>query len=183
MSADHDHSRDDDHSGDHDRRAVRIRSATPDDVNAVVEIYNDVLETGSTIWRETRTTVGERLDWLEETTAAGYPVLVADHDGVLGFIGTGPFRPWPGYARTSEHSIHVHRDARNRGIGRLLLDAAEEALRKQDFHVMVAGIDAENVGSIRFHERAGFAEVARLPEVGLLRGSWRDLVFVQKQLI
>lgn len=31
---------------------------------------------------------------------------------------------------------------------------------------MVAGIDAGNVGSIRFHERVGFFEVARMPEIG-----------------
>jgi L-amino acid N-acyltransferase YncA len=168
--------------GDESRGAAAIRAATPDDLRAIVEIYNDVIETSSTIWSESLTTIDERLDWLQEKASAGYPVLVAKDHGVLGFIATGPFRPWPGYAKTSEHSIHVHRDARNRGVGGLLLDAAEQALRSQGIHVMVAGIDAENHGSIRFHARAGFSEVARMPEVGFLRGEWRDLVLVQKRL-
>jgi L-amino acid N-acyltransferase YncA len=47
---------------------------------------------------------------------------------------------------------------------------------------MVAGIDSENEGSLRFHARAGFLETGRMPEVGQMRGSWRDLVLVQKIL-
>jgi phosphinothricin acetyltransferase len=163
--------------------ATAVRPATERDLDAIVVIYNDVLETSSTIWSESPTTIDERRDWLAEKRTADYPVLVAEEEEVLGFIAAGPFRPWQGYARTVEHSIHVHRDARNRGVGGLLLGAMERALRDRDTHVMVAGIDAANDGSIRFHMRAGFVEVARMPEVGCLRGTWRDLVLVQKQLV
>jgi len=169
--------------GDKSRSAAALRSATEGDLDAIVAIYNDVLETSSTIWSESPTTIGERRDWLAEKETADYPVLVAEEDEVLGFIAAGPFRPWKGYAKTVEHSIHVHRDARNRGVGGLLLGAMERALRDRGTHIMVAGIDAANDGSIRFHARAGFIEVARMPEVGYLRGAWRDLVLVQKQLV
>jgi phosphinothricin acetyltransferase len=47
---------------------------------------------------------------------------------------------------------------------------------------MVAGIDAENDGSLRFHARAGFVEVGRMPDVGQLREAWRELVLVEKIL-
>ncbi len=109
-------------------------------------------------------------------------MVAEDSSGVLGFIAAGPFRPWPGYATTCEHSIHVRRDARGRGIGAGLLAGIQDALCSRGTHVMVAGIDAANDGSLRFHVRAGFVEVARMPEVGLLKGSWRDLVLVQKTL-
>jgi L-amino acid N-acyltransferase len=163
--------------------AARIRPATSDDLNEIVAIYNDVVATSSTIWSETPTTFDERLQWLNDKANADYPVFVgADQDAVLGFISAGPFRPWPGYANTCEHSIHVRSDARNRGIGRLLLETMEQTLRIRGTHVIVAGIDADNEGSIRFHARAGFTEVARMPEVGSLRGQWRDLVLLQKLL-
>ncbi len=35
---------------------------------------------------------------------------------------------------------------------------------------------------IRFHERLGFVEVARLPEVGVKFGRWLDLVLLQLRL-
>jgi L-amino acid N-acyltransferase YncA len=130
-----------------------------------------------------RPSVKQRREQFAETLLLGYPVFAAeDSTGVIGFIEAGPFRPWSGYATTCEHSIHVHRGARGRGIGSHLLALMEGALRARGSHVMVAGIDSSNDGSLRFHARAGFVEVARMPEVGSLRGSWRDLVLVQKVL-
>jgi L-amino acid N-acyltransferase YncA len=158
-----------------------LRTAEERDLSAVVAIYNDVLETTFSIWSEQPTSLSERREWLAQAARLDYPVLVAeDESGLLGFIAAGPFRPWPGYARTCEHSIHIRRDARNRGLGSRLLVAMEDALRDRGIHVMVAGIDAGNGGSLRFHARAGFLEVARMPEVGFVRGLWRDLVLVQK---
>jgi L-amino acid N-acyltransferase len=48
-------------------------------------------------------------------------------------------------------------------------------------HVMIGAIDGGN-GSIRFHQRHGFVEVARLHEVGFKFGRWLDLVLVQRTL-
>ena len=160
-----------------------VRPARADDLAALVAIYNDVMHTTSTIWREEPISVDERQQWLADASASGYPILVAiDPSGLLGFIASEPFRAWPGYAATYEHSIHVRRDARSGGIGGCLLEAMEKALRARGAHVMVAGIDSANDGSLRFHARAGFRETGRMPEVGRLRGSWRDLVLVQKIL-
>ena len=161
----------------------RIRPPHRHDVAAITAIYNDVMQSSFTIWREEPTSLAEREAWLDETSTRGHPVLVAaDRTGVLGFIAAEPFRPWPGYAATWEHSIHVRRDARSHGLGRCLLDAMQSALRTRGAHIMVAGIDSENDGSLRFHARAGFVQTGYMPHVGRLRGTWRDLVLLQKAL-
>jgi phosphinothricin acetyltransferase len=59
-----------------------------------------------------------------------------------------------------------------------LIDRARAAGK----HVMIAGVDAENEASIRFHERLGFERVARFKEVGYKFGRWLDLVFLQLML-
>jgi L-amino acid N-acyltransferase YncA len=160
-----------------------IRPAQENDLAAIVAIHNDVMQTSFTIWREKPTSVAERQKWLTESSTMGYPVLVArDASGVLGFIAAEPFRPWPGYAATWEHSVHVRQDVRSRGVGGCLLDAMQATLRTRGAHVMVAGIDSENEGSLRFHVRAGFLETGRMPEVGHMRGSWRNLILLQKTL-
>jgi phosphinothricin acetyltransferase len=46
-------------------------------------------------------------------------------------------------------------------------------------HSMIAGIDAENHGSIRLHESLGFAKVGHLHQVGFKFGRWLDLVFLE----
>jgi L-amino acid N-acyltransferase YncA len=163
---------------------VVVREAEPADLREIVAIYNEVLATTSAIWSDQPTSVAEREVWLTGKRAGNYPVLVAsDSSGVLGFATCGPFRAWPGYAGTVEHSIHIRTDARGHGIGAMLLSSLEDRARSLGTHVMVAGIDATNDGSIRFHRRAGFVEVARMPEVGQLRGTWRDLVLMQKILV
>jgi L-amino acid N-acyltransferase YncA len=162
---------------------VVIRPAAEADLAAIVAIYNDVMRTSFTIWQEEPTSLAERQEWLEETSTTGYPALVAvDRSGVLGFIAAEPFGPGAGYAATWEHSIHVRRDSRSRGIGGWLLDTMQTTLRTRDAHIMVAGIDSENDGSLRFHARAGFVETGRMPEVGQMRGSWRNLILLQKTL-
>lgn len=162
---------------------LTIRSAHRRDVPEIVAIYNDVLRTSSTIWSEQPATVTERESWLEEKRSAGFPVLVAaGASEVVGFVAAGTFRAWPGYAATNEHSVHVRADARGRGIGTHMMKALESDLRASGVHVMVAGIDAENLGSIRFHARLGFVEVARMPEVGRVHAQWRELVLMQKIL-
>lgn len=163
--------------------AVAVREARAEDQAAMLAIYNDVVATSTAIFRDTPTTLEERLAWWEARTAQGYPVLVAVEDGeVVGFASFGDFRAWPGYRFTVEHSVHVRADRRGHGIGQALMRpllARAAALGK---HVMIAGVDAANEGSLRFHERLGFERVAHLREVGFKFDRWLDLVFLQRTL-
>ena len=69
-----------------------------------------------------------------------------------------------------------------RGVGRALMDALVARRGRDGKHVMVAGIDGDEPGSIRFHERLGFFEVARMPEIGEKFGRRLDLVLMQRML-
>ena len=163
-----------------------IRDATRADLAEITQIYNALLETTTHEWTETLHTVSERELWLREKRASGLPALVAaEHDEVIGWATYGDFRDsvrWPGYRSTVEHSIHVREDWWGRGVGRALIEALVDYARREGKHVMVAGIDATNVGSIRFHERCGFIEVGRLHEVGEKFGRRLDLVLMQRML-
>jgi L-amino acid N-acyltransferase YncA len=101
---------------------------------------------------------------------------------VVGFAAFGGFRPWPGYRFTVEHSVHVRADRRGQGVGAALMTPLIERAAALGMHVMIAGIDADNERSIRFHERLGFTRVAHLREVGFKFGRWLDLVLMQRVL-
>jgi L-amino acid N-acyltransferase len=49
-------------------------------------------------------------------------------------------------------------------------------------HTVIAGVDAANESSLRFHERLGFVRCAHFREVGFKFGRWLDLVFLQRGL-
>lgn len=166
-----------------------VRDAVEADLPAVLEIYNDYLATSTAAWSEIPQTIEERVAWYRDRRGAGFPVLVAVDDDapdeVVGFTSYGPFRGagmWPGYRHTAELTVFVTERRCAGGVGRLLLEALVARARAGDIHVLVAGIDADNVGSIRFHERMGFTEVARMPEVGRKWDRWLDLVLLQRIL-
>jgi L-amino acid N-acyltransferase YncA len=165
---------------------VLIRDARGPDLPEITKIYNALLETTTHEWTEELHTVEERSEWLAAKQASGHPALVAvEGDAVIGWATYGDFRDsrrWPGYRFTVEHSIHVREDQWGRGVGRMLIDALIERAQSQGKHVMVAGIDASNTGSIIFHERLGFFEVARMPEIGEKFGRRLDLVLMQRML-
>ncbi len=162
---------------------MEIRDAQASDVPGILAIYNEVMATSTAIYREEPATLDQHLEWWRQRIALGYPVLVAvDEASVAGFASFGDFRQWPGYRFTVEHSVHVRADCRGRGLGAQLMHpliARATALGK---HVMIAGVDADNTASQRFHERLGFVRVAHFREGGCKFGRWLDLVFLQRML-
>ncbi|BCP51528.1 N-acetyltransferase [Kaistia sp. 32K] len=160
-----------------------IRPATEADVPAILAIYNDAVLHTNAIWNDDVVDLDNRLAWFAARQAQGYPVLVAVEDEtVLGYASYGDFRAFQGYRFTIENSIYVASDARGKGAGTALLGALVEHAAANGKHVMVAGIEAGNSVSIRLHERHGFVETARMPQLGFKFGRYLDLVFMQKTL-
>jgi L-amino acid N-acyltransferase len=163
--------------------SLAVHDAHDADLEGLVAIYNDVIANSTAVFSSAPVSVDERRCWWRARVAQGYPVLIArDERGVAAFGSFGDFRAWGGYRFTVEHTLHVRADARGRGIGTQLLRALIERATALGKHVMVAGVDADNAGSIRLHERLGFTRAGRLSEVGYKFDRWLDLVFLQRVL-
>jgi phosphinothricin acetyltransferase len=167
--------------------ATTIRDATDADLPAVVRLVNALIATTTIEWRDEPYPLASRRAWLEAHRAAGDPVLVADDDGaVVGMAAYSDFRDttrWPGYRFTVEHTVHVARSHWGRGVGRMLVDALVARAAAAGKRVIVAAVDGENVESVRFHERLGFAQVGCLPGVGEKFGRRLDLVLLQRDIV
>jgi L-amino acid N-acyltransferase len=162
---------------------IEIRDAHEGDLPGLVAIYNDVIATSTAIYADLPVTLEERRQWWRTRTAQGYPVLIAhDARGVAGFATFGDFRTWPGYRFTVEHTVHVRADGRGHSIGTRLMQALLPRAAALGKHVMIAGVDAANAASIRFHERLGFERRGHLCEVGFKFDRWLDLVFLQRRI-
>jgi phosphinothricin acetyltransferase len=160
-----------------------IRPATEGDLPAITAIYNAAVRDTTAIWNETLVDVENRRAWHAARRAQGYPVLVADLGGTVAAYGSfGDFRAFDGYRHTVEHSVYVAAEARRQGIASALVTALVAEAGALGKHVMVAGIAADNEGSIALHARLGFIETGRMPEVGRKFGRWLDLVLMQKVL-
>ena len=160
-----------------------IDAARETDLDAITAIYNDVIATSTAVFNDAQVDVEDRRRWWRERRERGFPVLVAREGGqVLGFGSFGDFRAWPGYRTTVEHTVHVAAAHRRRGIGRQLVEALIRDARALGMHVMIAGVDAANEGSLALHARLGFVEVGRFPEIARKFDRWIDLVLLQLTL-
>jgi phosphinothricin acetyltransferase len=163
---------------------MRIRDAEAADIDGILAIYNDAVLHTTAIWNEAVVDAANRAAWMADRRRLGYPVLVAvdDDEQVAGFASFGDWRAWDGYRHTVEHSVYVRRDRRGGGVGRALLQGLIGRARALGKHVMVAGIEAGNAGSIRLHEALGFEPAGVLRQVGTKFGQWLDLAFLQLRL-
>jgi len=67
-------------------------------------------------------TLDDRKQWYEKKKQDGYLVLVFEKgDKVVAFATFGPFRAWPAYKYTIEHSVYVHASCRKEGIATKLM--------------------------------------------------------------
>lgn len=157
-----------------------IRDATEADLPAILEIYNDAVANTTAIWNETLVDLANRRDWFAARQARGFPVLVADEDGVVkGYASYGDWRAFEGFRHTVEHSVYVHREARGEGIGRLLMRELITRAASNGIHVMIACVEAGNAASIRLHETLGFRLTGTFQEVGIKFGRWLDLACLE----
>ena len=126
-------------------------------------------------------TLENREAWFDAKRAAGFPVLAAATPRASwDSAPSASSAAWPGYRHSVEHSVHVRADCRGRGVGRALVQALLAGAARMQKHVMIAGIDAENVTSIALHEKLGFKTVGELQEVAFKFGRWLDLKFMHR---
>ena len=160
-----------------------IRLAHAADLPAILDIYNHAIINTTAVYQEDVHTLVMREEWFADKLLHGFPVFVAVQGSVvIGFCTYGPFRNWPGYRFTVEHSVYVHVDYRGAGIGKQLVQRVIIHAREKGMHTLIAGVDADTVGSIKLHQSLGFIEVAQFKQVGYKFGRWLDLKFLQLML-
>jgi phosphinothricin acetyltransferase len=171
---------------DSTKTAISIRDATDADLPAVLEIFNREVVASPYLYVETPLTLDDRRAWLEQHRTAGLPIVVAtppdDAARILAYATISTYRPSSGYRFTGEVSVYVAPFAQRGGVGSRLVRYVCDDARARGLHALVASIDADNAPSIALFERHGFAEVARLAEVGRKFGAWRTQLLFARTL-
>jgi len=124
----------------------------------MLAIYNEaVLNTTASFDLQCRD-VEYMNDYFSEKEAGDFPILgIVEEGALLGYASYGTFRPRAAYKRTVEVSIYIQKDHRGKGLGQRLLSQLIVKAIEQQYHCMVAAIDAQNHVSIHVHQKAGFS--------------------------
>lgn len=157
--------------------ATEIRAMRSGDWEAVRQIYAEGISTGIATL-EVRAPAWE--DW--DAAHAPIPRLVATTGTeVLGWAALAPVSRRPVYRGVAEVSLYVAAHARGRGVGSSLLSALVAASEAAGYWTLQASILAENAGSLRVHEAAGFRVVGRRERIGQREGVWRDTIILERR--
>ena len=159
---------------------IQIRPYQSEDTQAILDIINHNILNSTALYDYNIRTYEQQQNILEEKINKKFPVIIAELDGqVVGFGMYSEFRFREAYKFTVEHSVYVNEGFHGKGIGKLLLQELIDLARKQQLHTMIAVIDAENQGSVEFHEKFGFKTVGIIKESGYKFNRWLDSVFMQ----
>lgn len=159
---------------------ITIRDAVEGDLPGIMDIYNDAVANTTAIWNEDVVDLANRKAWFAARRERDFPVLVAMRGKqIIGYASYGDWRAFDGFRHTVEHSVYIRGEARGTGTGKRLMKALIDRAGFNGVHVMVGCIEAENVASIKLHEKLGFRMVGRFSEVGIKFGRWLDLACME----
>jgi phosphinothricin acetyltransferase len=161
-------------------QGITVRAATEADLPIILEIYNEAILNSAALFEYYAFTVDYIGKWFENKKANNFPVFVACvNEEVFGFCSYGHFRERPGYKYTVESTVYIHQIHRGKGIGKLLVSYLNDYAISQNFHTIIACIEASNLARINLHKGQGYEQVAEFKQVGYKFDRWLTLLFFQ----
>jgi L-amino acid N-acyltransferase YncA len=156
-----------------------VRIATAADLPAINDIYNHYVFHSTCTYQETPEPIESRRAWFAKHDAA-HPVTVAELNGqIVGWGSLSPYHARSAYRFTVENSVYIHHEFQRRGIGSVILSDLIDRSRAAGHHAIIAGIDADQAGSLAIHAKFGFQTVGRLQQVGFKFGRWLDVIYLE----
>ena len=153
---------------------IKIRSAGPDDAEAVLEIYRPfILYTPVSFETEVPTVEAYRDRIIRYQEKLPWLVCEIGHT-IAGYTYAINHRQRKAYNCSKELSVYVHENFRHRGVATGLYAALIEILKQQGVSNVLAGIALPNPESVGFHERYGFKLVGVYHNVGYKLGRFHD---------
>ncbi|HEX3807578.1 MAG TPA: GNAT family N-acetyltransferase [Gaiellaceae bacterium] len=154
---------------------IAIRRLSPPeviaDVDPLAEVLFDCVDGGASVSFMAPFTREDARAWflgVVPELEAGNRALLAAYDGDA-LVGTVQFvHAWPPNQphRADITKLLVHRDARGRGAGRLLMEAAEAAARADGKTLLVLDTVTDS-SAYRLYKSLGWTEVGEIPDFAL----------------
>ena len=160
------------------RGTIRVDAMRATDADEVLRIYGEGIATGVATF---------------DTNVPAWPAWDAAHrpdcrfvariDGqIVGWIALAPYSGRAVYSGVAWESVYVAAAARGQGIGAALLTRLFPASERAGIWTLMAGIQVENVASLRLHQRFGFRRIGIQQRVGRdSGGQWRDVALLERR--
>lgn len=165
------------------------RVARPQDLPAIVAIYNSTVASREVTADTEPVSVQSRQQWFDDHNPERRPLWTihaadngASEPEILGWMSYSNFYGRPAYSGTAELSIYIAESWRGKGIGQYCLKEAIAYAPKIAVHTLLGFIFGHNAPSLGLFKKFGFDTWANLPRVANLDGIERDLIILGKRV-
>lgn len=160
-----------------------LRDAKPDDLAAIVAIYNAAIPGRMATADLEPVPVEQRRSWYQAHSPDRRPLWVLEREGeVAGWASLQSFYGRPAYDATAEVSVYVAPRHQRKGVAQRMLGEVIRRAPALGLETLVAFVFGHNAPSLALFERTGFHRWGTLPRVAKLDGAERDLVILGLRL-
>lgn len=165
-------------------KAFVIRKATPQDIQAMLEIFNYYIKKTFAAYLETP--VGP--DFIQAFNDEDGPdknqyfpyYVMEENSRVIGFGALKPYFPFRNFQHTGVVSYFILPEYTRKGLGAKLLNVLYRDAKKKNMKSLLANVSSKNQASLNFHLKHGFVECGRFKAVGTKFGKYFDIIWLQK---
>jgi len=163
---------------------IAIRTATQNDWESIIEIYNQAILEGEKTADTEPVSVEERKDWLSLHIDKRYPILLAElNNQIVGWCSLSPHRPGrKALEKTAEISYYIHTHYRRQRIASTLITASIETAKQNGIANLFSILLDINKHSITILEKFGFNKWGHLPKIAEINGKVCGQFIYGKQL-
>lgn len=158
---------------------IRTREMKESDQREVLSIYHEGIDYGNATFATKLPTWDE---WNKGHIDAGRIVAVNENNEIIGFAALSKLRSLAAYNGFLELSIYVSNRAKRQGAGAVLMENVEIQAKKAGVWSIVSWIFSDNTPSIKLHEKAGYRVVGTHKKAGMLKGVWKDVLVMEKNI-
>jgi len=108
-------------------------------------------------------------------------IVAVKEQQIIGWAALSPVSSRCVYGGVAEISVYIAKNARNLGVGTLLLEQLILESEKEGIWTLQSGVFPENTGSIKLHEKTGFRYIGKREKIGKLDGKWKDNLLFERR--
>jgi phosphinothricin acetyltransferase len=151
---------------------VIVREAVFDDLEAIVEIYNQAVSEGGRTGDLSPLSTSDRKDWFKSHTPNHFPIFVAElNNKVIGWLSLSPYRAGrQAFAHSAEISYYIDYNHHKMGIASKLIQHAVASCPKIGIEILFAILLECNSASKKLLQKHGFEQWGCLPDVAKIDG-------------
>ncbi|MBP2327590.1 phosphinothricin acetyltransferase [Kibdelosporangium banguiense] len=163
---------------------MKVRDASELDAEACAAIYAPYVTDTAITFEYEPPTVAEMAQRIASALSTHAWLALEDDNGrVIGYAYGGPFKAREAYRWSCEVSVYLELGVRRKGGGRALYEVLFERLTERGYRMAAAGMTLPNDASEGLHRAMGFEPVGTYRRIGWKNGAWRDVAWVQRELV